>query len=179
MHPSASAGVRLSAIVALAALVIFIVCPLGSIFITSFTGSENESLLVQHALDAALASENVETVVNSIVLAGLVVVLTTVMATPLALLLSRTSWGQSHWLDVALLIPFMTPPYIGAMGWILFMQKRGLLEQLLPPAGQEHRRRRAPRASLQHAGAPPHRRSCASPTRCMPRCRQEIGRAHV
>lgn len=93
MHPSASAGVRLSAIVALAALVIFIVCPLGSIFITSFTGSENESLLVQHALDAALASENVETVVNSIVLAGLVVVLTTVMATPLALLLSRTSWG--------------------------------------------------------------------------------------
>lgn len=108
MHPSASAGVRLSAIVALAALVIFIVCPLGSIFITSFTGSENESLLVQHALDAALASENVETVVNSIVLAGLVVVLTTVMATPLALLLSRTSWGQSHWLDVALLIPFMT-----------------------------------------------------------------------
>lgn len=96
MHPSASAGVRLSAIVALAALVIFIVCPLGSIFITSFTGSENESLLVQHALDAALASENVETVVNSIVLAGLVVVLTTVMATPLALLLSRTSWGQSQ-----------------------------------------------------------------------------------
>lgn len=49
---------------------------------------------MQHALDAALASENVETVVNSIVLAGLVVVLTTVMATPLALLLSRTSWGK-------------------------------------------------------------------------------------
>ena len=117
MHPSASAGVRLSAIVALAALVIFIVCPLGSIFITSFTGSENESLLVQHALDAALASENVETVVNSIVLAGLVVVLTTVMATPLALLLSRTSWGQSHWLDVALLIPFMTPPSVRWAGF--------------------------------------------------------------
>lgn len=32
MHPSASAGVRLSAIVALAALVIFIVCPLGEHF---------------------------------------------------------------------------------------------------------------------------------------------------
>lgn len=48
MHPSASAGVGLSAIVAACLpLVIFIVCPLGSIFITSFTGSENESLLVQ------------------------------------------------------------------------------------------------------------------------------------
>ena len=109
MHPSASAGVRSPLLLRLPHPVIFIVCPLGSIPSTSFTGSENESLLVQHALDAALASENVETVVNSIVLAGLVVVLTTVMATPLALLLSRTSWGQSHWLDVALLIPFMTP----------------------------------------------------------------------
>ena len=101
MHPSASAGVRLSAIVALAALVIFIVCPLGSIFITSFTGSENESLLVQHALDAALASENVETVVNSIVLAGLVVVLTTVKIGKRrvgkeCLRLCRSRWSPYH-----------------------------------------------------------------------------------
>ena len=64
MHPSASAGVRLSAMLRFAALVILSSVLLGSIFITSFTGSENESLLVQHALDAALASENVETVVN-------------------------------------------------------------------------------------------------------------------
>ncbi|MBJ8193649.1 iron ABC transporter permease, partial [Bacillus cereus] len=37
-----------------------------------------------------------------------------------------------RWLDVVLLIPFMTPPYIGSMGWILFMQKNGYLEQLFP-----------------------------------------------
>ena len=30
------------------------------------------------------------------------------------------------------MIPFMTPPYIASMGWILFMQKRGLLQQLIP-----------------------------------------------
>lgn len=135
MHSSASAGVRLAALLALAALVIFIVCPLGSIFVTTFAGHGNETGTIAHALDAVLASENLETIVNSIVLAGLVVLLTTLLATPLALLLARTAWGKSHWLDVALLIPFMTPPYIGAMGWILFMQKRGLLEQLLPPAG--------------------------------------------
>ena len=30
------------------------------------------------------------------------------------------------------MIPFMTPPYIASMGWILFMQKYGLLQQLIP-----------------------------------------------
>ncbi len=34
----------------------------------------------------------------------------------------------------------MTPPYIASMGWILFMQKRGLLQQLIPgTAGWEDR----------------------------------------
>lgn len=32
------------------------------------------------------------------------------------------------------MIPFMTPPYIASMGWILFMQKKGLLQQLVPAA---------------------------------------------
>ena len=32
------------------------------------------------------------------------------------------------------MIPFMTPPYIASMGWILFMQKKGLLQQLIPAA---------------------------------------------
>lgn len=40
--------------------------------------------------------------------------------------------------DIIFMIPFMTPPYIASMGWILFMQKRGLLQQLLPfTAGSE------------------------------------------
>ena len=30
------------------------------------------------------------------------------------------------------MIPFMTPPYIGSMGWILFMQPNGYFEQFFP-----------------------------------------------
>lgn len=33
------------------------------------------------------------------------------------------------------MIPSMTPPYIASMGWILFMQKKGLFQQLFPAAG--------------------------------------------
>src|SRR5699024_12837576 len=37
-------------------------------------------------------------------------------------------------LNVLLIIPFMTPPYINSMGWMLFMQKRVFFELLIPIA---------------------------------------------
>jgi len=72
---------------------------------------------------------------NSIALGGWVVLGSTLLALPMAFLAARTSIGRHAWLDVVLIIPFMTPPYIGSMGWILFMQKRGFAEQLWPAAG--------------------------------------------
>lgn len=64
---------------------------------------------------------------------GVCVILgTTVLALPLAWVMVNTRLGQRRWLEIVFLIPFMTPPYIGSMGWILFMQKNGYLEQLAP-----------------------------------------------
>lgn len=69
---------------------------------------------------------------NSIALGGWVVLGSTLLALPMAFLSARTSIGRHAWLDVVLIIPFMTPPYIGSMGWILFMQRRGFAEQMFP-----------------------------------------------
>lgn len=69
---------------------------------------------------------------NSIALGGWVVLGSTLLALPMAFLSARTTIGRHAWLDVVLIIPFMTPPYIGSMGWILFMQRRGFSEQILP-----------------------------------------------
>lgn len=69
---------------------------------------------------------------NSILLGGWVVFGSTLLALPMAFLSAKTAIGRHAWLDVILIIPFMTPPYIGSMGWILFMQRRGFAEQLLP-----------------------------------------------
>lgn len=69
---------------------------------------------------------------SSIWLGICVIAGTTVLALPLAWIMSNTRLAHWRWLDVVLLIPFMTPPYIGSMGWILFMQKNGYLEQLFP-----------------------------------------------
>lgn len=47
---------------------------------------------------------------------------------------TRTKFARCRVFDILFMIPFMTPPYITSMGWILFMQKKGLLQQLVPAA---------------------------------------------
>ncbi|MCY9692232.1 ABC transporter permease [Paenibacillus alginolyticus] len=71
---------------------------------------------------------------NSFMLGIWVVLGSTLLALPLAWIMAKTPLRKHRWLDIVLLIPFMTPPYIGAMGWILFMQPRGYLEQFFPSA---------------------------------------------
>ena len=81
------------------------------------------------------APDNLTTIANSMILGVLVVILSSIIATPLAFILTRTSFAKKRWLDIVLMIPFMTPPYISSMGWILFMQKKGLFQQCFPFTG--------------------------------------------
>lgn len=75
-----------------------------------------------------------QTLSNSLLLGLFVIIGTTIIAFPMALIRTKTSLAKYNWLDIVLTIPFMTPPYIGSMGWILFMQHNGFLQQLLPSA---------------------------------------------
>ena len=115
-----------------AVLCFLIVCPLIMIFA--------KAVIVDGRLDFSSAwqtlteSENAVMIGNSLLLGVLVVLLSTAIAAPLAYLFSRTCFARYRAFDIIFMIPFMTPPYIASMGWILFMQKRGLLQQLLPAA---------------------------------------------
>lgn len=110
-----------------------ILCPLISVFA--------KAVIVDGRLDlvrgwqAIAAAENWQTVGNSLLLGLCVVLCSTVIAVPTAYLLARTPLSKHGWLDIVFMIPFMTPPYIASMGWILFMQKRGLFQQLFPGTG--------------------------------------------
>lgn len=68
---------------------------------------------------------------NTLLLGGLVVALSALIAVPLAVLraLFRVP-GAMLW-DLLFLIPFMIPPYIATLGWIMTLQPRGYLAQLL------------------------------------------------
>ncbi|WP_299143945.1 iron ABC transporter permease [uncultured Dialister sp.] len=115
----------------LAGLLLFLIlCPLLTIFVKAFI--INDELNVSYALSTILEPQNGKMIRNSLLLGGAVVILATLISLPLSYLFSRTSLAEHRFFDILFLIPFMTPPYIASMGWILFMQKRGLLSQLCP-----------------------------------------------
>ena len=107
-----------------------IVLPLLLIFRQSISSEQGWDLL---APIRTIAGHDLSVVLIQTIWLGVCVVAgTTLLALPLAWIMAKTRLGQHRWIDVVLLIPFMTPPYIGAMGWILFMQKGGYLQQWLP-----------------------------------------------
>lgn len=111
-------------------LTFLIICPLFMVF-TKAVISDGRFDLSQ-ALQTLTDLSNLTTISNSLLLGFAVVAVTTLIAAPLAFILAKTPLGRHQWLDIVFMIPFMTPPYIASMGWILFMQKRGLLQQLCP-----------------------------------------------
>lgn len=115
-------------------LFLMIIVPLISIFTEAVINNGRLDLL--NAVKVVCQSENVKTITNSIILGVLVVIVSTVIATPLAFILVRTRYARYKFLDILFMIPFMTPPYISSMGWILFLQKRGIFQQMFPWTGR-------------------------------------------
>lgn len=117
----------------LALLTGLILCPLITVFARAVI--VDGRLDLYRAWETIASAENVQTICNSLLLGVCVVLCSTIIAVPTAYLLARTQLAKHSWLDIIFMIPFMTPPYIASMGWILFMQKKGLFQQLFPATG--------------------------------------------
>ncbi len=126
-------------LILLAVLLCFlIVCPLVMIFAKAVI--TDGRLDFWSAWQTLKTNQNLTMIRNSLLLGVLVVLVSTVIAAPLAYLFSRTRFARYRFFDIVFMIPFMTPPYIASMGWIQFMQKRGFLQQFVPAmAGSEKR----------------------------------------
>jgi iron(III) transport system permease protein len=90
-----------------------------------------EGTLSFTAFSEALHNDRIlSTMEHSFVLGLLVILGTTVVALPLAIIRTKTQFVNKNWLDIVFTIPFMTPPYIGSMGWMQFMQHNGYYESI-------------------------------------------------
>ena len=114
-------------------LIVLVVLPLFMIFAEASV--RNGRFDLSYAWQAIADADNIKTIANTLILGVAVVIESTIIALPLAFIMARTQIARHKWLDIVLMIPFMTPPYIASMGWILFMQKRGLFQQLFPFTG--------------------------------------------
>ncbi|SES04763.1 iron(III) transport system permease protein [Gracilibacillus ureilyticus] len=109
-------------------LSILAVAPL--LAVIGYTFLEDGSLSFDSMLSVLQNNSIFKTMQNSLLLGLYVIALTTCIALPLAIIRTKTILAKYDWLDIIFTIPFMTPPYIGSMGWILFMQHNGYYEQI-------------------------------------------------
>lgn len=122
--------ITIPTILALTSLTVLVLFPLSTILINSVyqQGEWYLGSLFPQIID----SYTLTILWNSVQLALFVTLASTLLAAPLALITSKTVIGKHKWLDIVILIPFMTPPFIDSMGWMVFMRPRGYLEQLIP-----------------------------------------------
>ncbi len=111
--------------------VFFILMPIFSIFHQSFLDAEGQFIFLNYQNMFSI-DEIGSAILNSLYLGLSVTLLSSFIGVIEAYILSKTWLKKIWWLDLLLMIPFMVPPYINSMGWMLFMQRNGILYRNLP-----------------------------------------------
>lgn len=104
----------------LAAILVFLVVnPLFRLVLTSFAEKDTGAFTLANYAAAYGRARYVEALWNSLLLGGAVSMLCLVLAVPLAWGVSRTDMPGKGLVRLLVLGAFITPPYLGAIGWIL------------------------------------------------------------
>jgi len=105
---------------ALAAVLIFLVVnPLLRLVLTSFQAADTHAFTVANYIEAYSRPRYIEALRNSLMLGAAVSALTLLFAVPMAWAISRTDMPGKHLIRLGAFGAFVTPPYLGAIGWIL------------------------------------------------------------
>ena len=104
---------------ALAALLFLVVSPVGSLVFSSLRDTDTGAFTLQNYVIAYGRVRDLAALGNSLLYAGEVTVLSALFAVPIAWGVSRTDMPGKGLVRVMVLGAFITPPYLGAIAWIL------------------------------------------------------------
>ena len=113
--------------VILLVLVVLVAVPLVSVLATAVTGYGDDPSAVGNLVDGDMP----RIIGNTVFLSILVVLFATIMAAPLAFLTSWTRLRRHWWIDIGVMVPFMTPPFAAAMAWMDITRTGGVMDMLL------------------------------------------------
>ncbi|MBW8002974.1 MAG: iron ABC transporter permease [Planctomycetes bacterium] len=110
-------------------LLLFVVYPLASVFITSFRVEEEVSL--ENYADFFRYSYYYRSMLNSLLLGIVTTVIILVIAFALSYTISKTNLPLKGFLKTASLLPLISPPFIFSLALIIIAGRRGLIYQFL------------------------------------------------
>jgi iron(III) transport system permease protein len=106
-------------IVLAAVLVFLVVNPLLRLVLTSFQAADGGAFTLANYAAAYGRPRYVQALWNSLVMGAAVSALCVLFAVPMAWAISRTDMPAKHLVRLSVFGAFVTPPYLGAIGWIL------------------------------------------------------------
>jgi iron(III) transport system permease protein len=106
-------------LLAAAALLFLVATPLMRLLISSLQATDTGTFTLGNYASAYGHLRNLEALGNSLLYALEVTVLSALMAVPIAWGVSRTDMPAKSLIRALILGAFITPPYLGAIGWIL------------------------------------------------------------
>lgn len=107
-------------------LLVVVAAPLAMVLLTALTGYGDSPSALGDLGDGDLP----RILGNTVWLSVLVVMFSTVLAAPLAFLTSWTQLRRHRWIDLLVMVPFMTPPFVAAMAWMDVTRLGGVADML-------------------------------------------------
>jgi iron(III) transport system permease protein len=106
-------------LLAAAGLLFLVATPMVRLLISSLQATDTGAFTFDNYISAYGRARNLEALGNSLLYAVQVTVLSAIMAVPIAWGVSRTDMPAKSLIRALILGAFITPPYLGAIGWIL------------------------------------------------------------
>ena len=106
-------------LLAAAGLLFLVATPMVRLLISSLQATDTGAFTLENYISAYGRARNLEALGNSLLYALQVTVLSAMMAVPIAWGVSRTDMPAKSLIRALILGAFITPPYLGAIGWIL------------------------------------------------------------
>lgn len=117
---------------------VLLVLPLGKLVLSSFTSSRTTAgdfSIWQTYKEFFQYRYYYSTLLNSLFVSASATVLATLVGFPLAYLVSRVELPGKLLVRVAVVLTFVSPPFIGAYAWILLLGRNGLITQTFAKLG--------------------------------------------
>lgn len=119
----------LVALAALAFLAMFVVLPLFELLRQSVIGQESGRFGLENFVTFFESRYFRRALGNSFLVATLGTVLALMIGLPLAFVFARYDFPAKRWIEVAILMSMLSPPFVGAYAWILMFGRSGLVTE--------------------------------------------------
>ena len=116
-------------------MLVFVAWPLAELARQSLIGQESGELGLENYATFFGSAYFRRALFNSLTVASLGTAIALALAVPLALAFARFDFPAKRWIEVAILMSMLSPPFVGAYAWILMFGRSGMVREALATIG--------------------------------------------